>query len=237
MPFPDEIELLPTDRVDGLDAGDETEGSVEVGPHSEDHNTAHRILNELQQAVLDLMNAPAPSGGAGGGQLWLPPEQIFTVPPQIATANGNSGANNIYGVRVYAHKSGTLHNLWLCVNSCFAVGKLRGAVYSGVGHRLWLSDEQDTYSGMSGWVLLGDPNLSVAQGDQLFFAFAASVSVQPVAVNVAGGNTVYLPADLVPQGNGYISFQASGQYPPPSDANLSSWSGLQSIPCMVAKIT
>jgi len=236
VPWPDEIEIRPTDRVDGLDAGDETEGSTEIGPHAEDHNTANRLLNALQQAVLDLMSAPAPSG-AGGGQLWLPPEQIATVPPQMASANGNSGGNTIYGSRVYVHKAGTLHNLWLAVNSCYAVGKLRGAVYSGTGNRVWLSPEQDTYEGMSGWVLLGDPNLPVALGDQLFFSFAASVSVQPVAVNVAGGNTPYLPPDLLPLGNGYMSFQAAGQYPPPAAANLSQWAGLQSIPCLVAKIT
>jgi len=236
MPFPDEIEILPTSRVDGLDAGDETPGSVEVGPHSEDHNNVNRIVNELQQLVLDLLAAPAPSGG-GGGPIFLPENLIATTIPQMSENNGNSGANTIYGARAYAHKSGTLHNLWLVVNSCFAVGKIRGAVYSGAGARLWLGPEQDTYSGLDGWMLLGDPNLPVTKGDQFFFSFAATVPVQPVAANVSGGNTLYMPSDLVPSGNGYMSFQAGGQYPPPASANFSTWAGLSSIPCLVAKIT
>jgi len=235
MPFPDEIEILPTSRVDGLDAGDETPGSVEIGPHSEDHNNVNRIVNELQQLVLDLLAAPAPSGG--GGPIFLPENLIATTIPQMSENNGNSGANTIYGARVYAHKGGTLHNLWMAVNGCFAVGKLRGVVYSSTGNRLWMSAEQNTYDGMSGWTLLGDPNLPVTKGDEFFFGFAASVAVQPVATNVSGGNTPYMPTDLLPNGSGFISFQAAGQYPPPPAMNFSTWAGLQAVPCLVAKIT
>ena len=148
MPFPDEIETLPTDQVDGLDAGDETAGSTEVGPHSQDHRNVNRIVNELQQLVLDLLAAPAPSGGGGGSPRLLPDNVIATLWPQHATYSGNSGANTLYGARAYAHKGGTLHNLWLPVNSCYVAGKLRGVVYSGAGQRLWLGNEIDTFDGM-----------------------------------------------------------------------------------------
>jgi len=60
---------------------------------------------------------------------------------------------------------------------------------------------------------------------------------EPVATNVSGGNTPYMPTDLLPNGSGFISFQAAGQYPPPPAMNFSTWAGLQAVPCLVAKIT
>jgi len=237
MPFPDEIETLPTDQVDGLDAGDETAGSTEVGPHSQDHRNVNRIVNELQQLVLDLLAAPAPSGGGGGSPRLLPDNVIATLWPQHATYSGNSGANTLYGARAYAHKDGTLHNLWLPVNSCYVAGKLRGVVYSGAGQRLWLGNEIDTFDGMDGWVLLGDTNLPVTKDDTFFFGFAATVPVQPIASYMNGGNIPYMPSDILPTGQGYMAFQAGSQYPPPTTVNFGSWAGLQQIPCLVAKIT
>lgn len=236
VPWPDEIEILPTDRVDGLDAGDETPGSVEVGPHSDDHNKVHRIVNSLQEIVLELMNAPAPSGGGGGGQLWLPSNLVATTPPSSASQSANHGANMLVCGRAVMHKAGTLHDLSMPVYVIDADCNARGVIYGTDGQRKWLGDVVPLLGGDNGWKILGDPDLDVAVDDQLFFGFAADQPVTISAGNIRGGNNPFMPPALLPSGNGYLDFILFNSYPPPASINFNSAPYVENVPCLVARI-
>lgn len=59
MAYPTSLDNLPTNRVDGLDAGDDTPGSTNVGTHAADHNSANGAINAIE-AELGL----EPSGAS-----------------------------------------------------------------------------------------------------------------------------------------------------------------------------
>jgi hypothetical protein len=105
VPYPTSFDNLATNAKDGDDAGDDTPGSVLVGPHSDKHNKVAAAVNALQ-SVLGLN----PQGGSTDVKTRIAAAEATAagaVPKSLVTAAGDL---------IYATASGVLARLGIGAN-------------------------------------------------------------------------------------------------------------------------
>lgn len=85
MPFPTSLPNLPTNRTDGVDAGDDTPGSTNVGTHAADHNNVNTEVNAIGAEL-----GTEPSGASATVKARLDAVDTAVSARQLASEKGQA---------------------------------------------------------------------------------------------------------------------------------------------------
>jgi hypothetical protein len=112
----------------------------------------------------------SPGGGAAGTFAPQLPNLVAPFDPRLANTVAAPGANIAWGCRVTIPKAGTLTDLAIYIGT--SSGNADVGVYDATAatrNRLFSTGSIACPAGVQ-WTIVGNPNLAVAQGDQLDFA-------------------------------------------------------------------